>query len=223
MRALPVCFRMSLTRALCVLLAAVLAGTIVQFVPAARTAARAATPAGPAQSPPPTGPAQRPDLVSAQLAARAEKRRIEVTDARTESTSTFVNPDGTVTVDSYSGVRRVRRGDGWVDVDATLVLADGKVTPKVAKAGIVLSAGGKAGGDVATLVDGGRELAFAWPGALPAPTLAGSTATYADVAPGTDLVVKVVPTGYDVRIVAHTAAAAQAALRLPLRLKGLTA
>ncbi|WP_261558306.1 DNRLRE domain-containing protein, partial [Frankia tisae] len=175
------------------------------------------------QQPPPSGPAERPDLVSAQLAAHAEKRRIEVTDARTESTSTFVNPDGTITVDSYSGIRRVRRGDGWADVDATLVLADGKVTPKVAKAGITLSAGGKAGGEVATLVDGGRELSFGWPAALPEPTLAGDTATYHDAAPDTDLVVKVVATGYDVRIVARTPAAAQAALRLPMRLKGLTA
>ncbi|WP_279354601.1 DNRLRE domain-containing protein [Frankia canadensis] len=198
--------------------------TIVQFVPAGRSPAQAAPAGAGGQDPPAaTGPAERPDLVSAQLAAHAEKRRIEVTDARSESTSTFVNPDGTITVDSYSGIRRVRRGDGWADVDPTLVLADGKVTPKVAKAGIVLSAGGKSAGDVATLVDGTREVAFGWPTALPAPELKGDTATYHDVSADTDLVVKVVATGYDVRIVARTPAAAQAALRLPMRLKGLTA
>ncbi|OHV30380.1 hypothetical protein CC117_27555 [Parafrankia colletiae] len=87
----------------------------------------------------PTGPAEPPDFVSAQLTARAEKRSIEVTGERTETTSTFVNPDGTVTVDSYAGIRRVRRGETWENVDSTLVQADGKVVPKVAKAGIVMS------------------------------------------------------------------------------------
>ncbi|MCL9760923.1 DNRLRE domain-containing protein [Frankia sp. AiPa1] len=223
---------MSFVRYLGMLLVTVLAVTIVEFVPAGSDTAWAAaaastssttTAAGGQGATAASGPAERPDLISAQLAARAEKRRIEVTDARTESTSTFVNPDGSISLDTYSGIRRVRRGDDWADVDSTLVLADGKVTPKVAKAGIVLSAGGKAGGDVATLADGAREVAFGWPAALPAPTLEGSTATYHDVSPGTDLVVKVVPTGYDVQIVAHTPAAAQAALNLPMRLKGLTA
>ncbi|WP_243407460.1 DNRLRE domain-containing protein [Frankia canadensis] len=223
MRASPVRPDRSFTRLLGLLLAAVLAVTIVEFIPAGSgSAARAATPASSQDPAAASGPAERPDLVSAQLAARAEKRRVEVTDARSESTSTFVNPDGTITVDSYSGIRRVRRGDGWADVDPTLVLADGKVTPKVAKAGIVLSAGGKAAGDVATLTDAGRDVAFGWPTALPAPELKGDTATYHDVSADTDLVVKVVATGYDVRIVARTPAAAQVALRLPMRLKGLT-
>src|SRR5262249_58683139 len=168
-------------------------------------------------------PAERPDFVSAQQAARAEQRRIEVTGERTETTSTFVNPNGSVTVDAYAGVRRVRRGDGWADVDSTLVLAGGKVTPRVAKAGIVLSAGATAPGDVATLVDDGREAALGWPTALPAPVLTDNTATYKNVAAGTDLLVKVFPTGYDVRIVAYTPAAARAVPRLPMRLKGLTA
>ncbi|CUU54840.1 RHS repeat-associated core domain-containing protein [Parafrankia irregularis] len=212
------------SRFLCVLLAALLAATVVDFLPTGQKAAQAATedPA-PAPAPAAAGPAERPDFVSAQLTARAEKRRIEVTGERTETTSTFVNPDGTVTVDSYSGIRRVRRGEDWVDVDSTLVLADGKVTPKVTKAGVELSAGGSKAGDVATLVDGDREIAFGWPGALPAPELKDNTATYKGVAKDTDLVVKVFPTGYDVQIVAHTPAAAQAALSLPMRLKGVTA
>ncbi|WP_018640491.1 DNRLRE domain-containing protein [Parafrankia elaeagni] len=203
------------------LLVAALAATITQFLPTLRTSASAA-PTQP-ETPAPTGPAERPDFISAQLAAHAEKRRIEVTVERTETTSTFVNPDGTVTVESFSGVHRIRRGDGWVLVDPTLVLADGKVTPKAAKADIVLSAGGKAGGDIARLTDAGKEVAFAWPAALPAPELDKNIATYKTVATDTDLQVEVTPTGFDVRIVAHTPAAAQAALALPMRLKGVTA
>ncbi|CUU53959.1 RHS repeat-associated core domain-containing protein [Parafrankia irregularis] len=222
LRASPPHRRKPLLHVLCVLLVAVLASTVTQFLPALRASASAA-PTEPAQATP-TGPAERPDLISAQLAARAEKRRIEITNDRTETTSTFVNPDGTITVESFSGVHRIRRGDGWVLVDTTLALVDGKVTPKAAKADVVLSAGGgKAGGDVARLADAGREVAFAWPTALPAPELKGNVATYKAVAKDTDLQVEVTPTGFDVQIVAHTPAAAQAALNLPMRLKGVTA
>ncbi|ONH29499.1 hypothetical protein [Pseudofrankia asymbiotica] len=117
-------------RVLSALVAAVLAMTLAEFSPASRAPARAASPA----SPPPAdaGPAERPDMVSAQVAAWVEKRRVEVTGLRTESTSTFVNPDGTSTLDAYSGIRRVRQGDGWADVDTTLVVDGGRVVPKVA-------------------------------------------------------------------------------------------
>lgn len=221
LRASPIRRRRPLVQVLCVLLAAILAATITQFLPPLQETASAAP--AEADVPPAVGPAERPDFIAAQLAAHAEKRRIEVTGERTETTSTFVNPDGTITVESFAGIRRVRRGDGWADVDPTLVLADGKVTPKVTKAAIALSAGGKAGGDVATLTDGDREIAFAWPAALPAPELKDNVATYKAVAKDTDLRVKVTPTGYDVQIIAHTPAAAQAALTLPMRLEGVTA
>src|SRR5262249_49394676 len=75
----------------------------------------------------------------------------------------------------------------------------------------------------ATLLDAGREVAVGWPSALPAPVLRDNTATYHNVAADTDLLVKVVPSGYDVQVVAHTPAAARAALRLPLRVQGVTA
>ncbi|MEX5634666.1 DNRLRE domain-containing protein [Parafrankia sp. FMc2] len=172
----------------------------------------------------PVGPAERPDLVTAQLAARAEQRRIEVTSLTTESTRTLVNPNGSITVESASGVVRVQRDGGWQPVDTTLAVVDSKVVPKATKAAIALSAGGsKPGADVAVLTDGDREVAFAWPTALPAPELTDNVALYKGVAKDTDLRVKVTPTGYDLQIVAHTPAAAQAALSLPLRLKGVTA
>ncbi|MGF7237033.1 MAG: DNRLRE domain-containing protein, partial [Frankia sp.] len=80
-----------------------------------------------------------------------------------------------------------------------------------------------AGGNVASLADGDQQLAFGWPGPLPVPTLEKNTATYANVATGTDLLVTVTPTGYDVHLILHTPAAAAAALRLPMQVKDLTA
>ncbi|WP_277872761.1 DNRLRE domain-containing protein [Frankia sp. CcI49] len=221
LRASPSRHQRPILRFLCVLLVAALAATVTEFLPALRSSASASPTEE--ENPAPTGPAERPDFISAQLAAHAEKRRIEVTDERTETTSTFVNTDGTITVESFAGVHRIRRGDDWVLVDPTLVLVDGKVTPKAAKADIVLSAGGDAGGEIARLVDGDKEVAFAWPDALPAPELDKNIATYKAVAEDTDLQVEVTPTGFDIRIVAHTLAAAQAALELPMRLDGVTA
>ncbi|WP_235498284.1 RHS repeat-associated core domain-containing protein [Frankia sp. R43] len=195
--------------------------TITQFLPAVGVASAAPAENG---KDAPQAPAERPDLVTAQLAARAEQRRIEVTSLTTESTRTLVNPNGSITVESASGVVRVQRDGRWQPVDTTLVLVDGEVTPKAAKATIALSGGGgKPGADVATLTDGDRDVAFAWPAALPVPELKDNVALYKGVAKDTDLRVKVTPTGYDVQIVAHTPAAAQAALRLPMRLKGVTA
>ncbi|WP_347177001.1 RHS repeat-associated core domain-containing protein [Parafrankia sp. EAN1pec] len=200
-----------------------LAATVTQFLPPVSGAASAAPTDAGTEVPPPTGPAERPDLITAQLTARAEQRRIEVTSLTTESTRTLVNPNGSITVESTSGIARVHRDGRWLPVDTTLVLTDGKITPKVAKAAIALSAGGKDAGDIATLRDGDREIAFGWPTALPTPELKDNVATYKAVAQDTDLRVKVTPTGYDVQIVAHTPAAAQAALSLPMRLKGVTA
>src|SRR6185369_8013152 len=83
--------------------------------------------------------------------------------------------------------------------------------------------GSSSAGDLASLADAGKTVGFTWPDALPAPKLTGNVATYTGVAAGTDLVVEGLPTGFDVRIVAHTAAAAKAAVHLPLRLSGMTA
>ncbi|WP_432087190.1 hypothetical protein [Streptomyces sp. bgisy095] len=55
-----------------------------------------------------THPTQAADLASARIAARLSGKRVEALSERTESTTTWANPDGTVTTDAASGPVRFR-------------------------------------------------------------------------------------------------------------------
>ena len=61
-------------------------------------------------------------------------------------------------------------------------------------------------------VAAGHGIALGWEGALPEPVLTGSSATYPDVRPGTDLVVKATRAGFEEFVVAKDRAALDAAL-----------
>ncbi|WP_380286460.1 DNRLRE domain-containing protein [Kitasatospora purpeofusca] len=108
----------------------------------------AAAPAEAAPNTPPATPspsAEAADEASALLAARLQGRRIEVTNARTEFTTLWANPDGTLTSERATGPLRMKVGDAWVPVDTTLVqTSDGKVSPKAHPEGLVFE-GGDAG------------------------------------------------------------------------------
>jgi hypothetical protein len=81
---------------------------------------------------------------------------------------------------------------------------------------------------------GARQVSLAWPGKLGKPTLSGTTATYANIKPGVDLVVQALRTGYEQSFVIRDAAALSAlqatagagaavSWSLPVKTKGLTA
>ncbi|KZE89423.1 DNRLRE domain-containing protein [Microbacterium sp. TNHR37B] len=140
--------------------------------------------------------------IEAQIAARAQGVRVEVLSERTESSVTFAEPDGSFTVESSTGVERVRDSSGehgWRDVDLTLQAgADGVVRP-VSPVYDVEIHGGQAGDS--PLVQVGSEdgsVGFGWQGEpLPEPVLEGSRATYQDVEPGVDLVVEATRYGFE--------------------------
>jgi hypothetical protein len=74
-----------------------------------------------------------------------------------------------------------------------------------------LSGGGT--GPLVTMTRDGRSVGLTWPGALPAPTLASDTATYAGVLPGVDLRVRATADGFsDVLVIKSPAAATNPAL-----------
>ncbi len=94
---------------------------------------------------------ERPDMVSAGLSARLQNSRVEITSERTEESTTWANPDGTITTEINSGPIRVRRGEGWTRVDTTLVQAGNRLVPKAADADIDFSADGS--GAFASIAD----------------------------------------------------------------------
>ncbi|MET7612299.1 RHS repeat-associated core domain-containing protein [Streptomyces seoulensis] len=167
--------------------------------------------------------------VSASAAFRASARAqfsgeaVDVASETTATSTTKAEPDGTFTKTLSPLPVRVQRADGsWAEVDATLVKsADGSYAPKVATSELVLSGGGS--GPLAVLHESGRAVSVSWPTSLPAPSVSGATATYADVLPDVDLVVTANGQGgfSEVLVIKSAQAAANPALAtLKLATKG---
>lgn len=195
--------------------------------------------------------ASRPDVVSARVAARAQGSRVEVEQLRTETSSTWVNPDGTWTTQQHQGPIRFKdpsakdpNSAAWVNVDLDVeAKRDGTAGPVGHPGGLSLSgksAGASKGakapsGTDAVSVDAksGRSVTLGWPGALPEPALKDESATYPDVLPGVDFVIHSRRTGFESDVVIKTAAARDAlvakagtapvSFNFPLKTKGLTA
>jgi RHS repeat-associated protein len=139
------------------------------------------------------------DYASARLQAALTGQRILVVSELTEVSSTWVNPDGTLTTESYGSPVRVRDGVGeygWRDLEFTLELTSRGVEAKSGLLPLVLSAGGSS--DLVT-VEGssGVSFGFRWDGVLPAPQLQLDTARYVDVLPDVDLLVRLDATGFE--------------------------
>ncbi|MBM2615792.1 laminin G domain-containing protein [Actinoplanes sp. LDG1-06] len=144
-------------------------------------------------------PAAAAPAVSGVEASRLAQRtgeRTEVVSERTERSQLFAEPDGRFTYQASALPKHVRRADGsWAPVDLTLTTSGGAVRPRVSPADVRFSAGGAE--PMATLVEDGRTLTVDWPlGDLPAPKLADDSATYAEVLPGVDLVVRATHGGF---------------------------
>ncbi|WP_214416143.1 LamG-like jellyroll fold domain-containing protein [Sphaerisporangium fuscum] len=148
----------------------------------------------------------------ALVRARGTGQRVEVLGMRTENRQVFANPDGSFTSETSALPERVRRGQGWADVDTDLVFAaDGSVRTVATPLELAFSGGGTA--PLARLGEGGRSVEMSWPGSLPKPVLEGGTATYGEVLPGVDLKVTASVLGFsEVLVVRNREAAANPAL-----------
>jgi hypothetical protein len=189
-------------------------------------------------SPPLVGPAvaePRPDVPAvsdeaadsraAQNRARATGKRQEVTAARTEYDTAYVNPSGTTTRVMSAVPVRVRRDGGWTAIDTTLARrTDGSVGPRATVLDVAFSGGGAQ--PLAVVRRGAAALTVSAPWTLPEPILSGDTAVYPEVLPGVDLAMKAEAEGYrEVLVVKNRAAANQPGLRklrFALRAAGLT-
>jgi RHS repeat-associated protein len=173
-----------------------------------------------------------PDAVTAMTVARLEGAPVEVLGERTESTSVFALPDGTMAAGISSGPVRVRTGgDGtasedWAPIDGTLSAGDDGLIRPAANVGQLELSGGTPAGTVAeqpvtvlsmTNADG-TESTVEWEGPLPEPRLEGSRAVYEDVRPDVDMVVEVTATGAEQFFVINEAPAPETDLTLPVGL-----
>lgn len=149
------------------------------------------------------------DESAALVLASSQDREVEVSELTSEWRRVVATPDGILRGDYTVGVARVRDGQGgWRDPDTTLqVGADGVLRPVASRVPISVSAGGT--GELASMESGSQQLAMNWRGTLPVPSVDGDTATYADVYPDVDLVVRVGADSLATYLVVKTPAASQ--------------
>ncbi len=167
---------------------------------------------------------QTPQQASAQAIRTGEK--VAVTGSTTPTSTLTANPDGTFTLTESTAPVRAKVGGTWRNLDASLVRnSDGTWSPAVSSQPLTLSGGGT--GPLATTTYGTYSLALTAPMRLPAPVIAGDTATYDSVLPGVDLIVTAQPSGgfSEVLRIASAAAAANPALQaltFTTKTKGVT-
>ncbi len=162
--------------------------------------------------------------------AKSSNERVEISGARSETAAVFANPDGTVSVQEFTGPRWVRRervNQGkketyFVDVDTTLQAAGGSVTAKAVSSGLELSPGGSA--RLGEIRRDGRAVTAMLPAGvvLPTPVVSGSSARYADVYPGVDLVATALTTGVEYSWVLTRRPTGPVALELLTAVEGMT-
>jgi len=159
--------------------------------------------AGPAQQ----CPASAADELAAEAMAKACGSRVEVESGRSEYSEVYVEPSGNRTIVTAITPQRAKRLDGtWGQIDTTLQQVGDLIAPTATAANVRFSTGGV--GPFVTLTREGHTFTLSWPAPLPAPALAGDSATYADVLPDVDLVVKATATGFTHLLVVKTARAA---------------
>ncbi|MEU2620945.1 DNRLRE domain-containing protein [Streptomyces sp. NPDC007157] len=170
-----------------------------------------------------SGPLSAPDAASALATARLRKRKVEILDQLTAKTTTWANPNGSLTTRSYAAPIRFKRAGQWVDVDTTLhMTAGGSVAPKAQSNGLVLAPGGK-NAVLAGMGSGKHRVAVGWKGTLPKPSIKGTTATYANVTPGADVTVQATRTGFEENVILKSRPKAGYRVTVPVSAKGLTA
>lgn len=201
----------------------IISAVFILFGSAAVPTAAQATPVHNAT--PPTRPTPL-TAAGASQRAKASKKPVVVDSMTTATTQVTANPDGSFTRTQSLRPTRMQRNGTWVNLDPTLhPNTNGTVSPNATSGDVALSGGGT--GPFATLIGAGHEVSFTLPMTLPAPTISGATATYANVLPNVDLAVTVDGQGgvSDVFVVKTAAAATNPALqslRITTATQGLT-
>lgn len=150
------------------------------------------------------------DGEQAMKAAKESGTSVVATALTDEHTLVVADPDsGLLTATLSAAVARVPDGQGgWREPSAKLVQdADGKWSPEAAAVDLTLSGGGD--GALMTMGEGAEAVSFDSAVSLPEPVVEDNLATYSEVAPGVDLVVRAAVDGAEYFLVVKSAEAAQ--------------
>ncbi|GGR28910.1 hypothetical protein GCM10010251_51400 [Streptomyces aurantiogriseus] len=209
---------------------------VLMTVTALEGAAAAAPQEEPSAAPKRAAVTSAADIPSAKVAARLSGRRVEALSERTESSTTWVNTDGSLTTELSAGPVRFERDGDWVDVDVDLRESGDGVEPVAHPNGLRLA--GRTGTpatslkaarqaravDLVTLGEGTEQITLQWKGGLPEPKLAGTRAEYVNAVPGADVVVEATRTGFEQYVeIKRRPETADYSYTLPLKAKGLKA
>jgi hypothetical protein len=161
------------------------------------------------------------DERAAETMARACGDRVEVESGRSEYAQLYVEPSGLRTLVTSVVPQRARRSDGtWGAIDTTLQRIGDTLAPAATAVNVRFSTGGS--GPFAIVTSERHSFTLSWPAPLPKPTVVGDSATYAEVLPEVDLVVKATDAGFTPMLVIKTAraAASPAVRRVRYRIGG---
>jgi hypothetical protein len=168
-------------------------GAVLALALSLVSAVASPTPPMPSPGPAPARPVA--DVTSAK--PKQPGGPAEVTDQRTDSSSTYRSPNGSRIVVLSAGPIRTSRSGHWVPTNLTLRRdADGGIRPVAAPYTTWLSGGGNTADAAAVRGPTGLNTALAWGARLPAPQLSGNRALYHNARPGADLLVEVTRTGF---------------------------
>lgn len=159
---------------------------------------------------------QAPDLSHAAPLARSIGQRVIIADRLTATSTTYVLPSGEFETVIHAAPVHVRTAAGWANVNTTVIPRGSRIGPAVTAAAPTFSRGGDAALTREDTADG--PLGWDWSTALPKPVVVGREASYRNVAPGLDLIVRAMSSGYEVSFVVKQRPKAPLSLRLPLLL-----
>ncbi|MFE5853596.1 RHS repeat-associated core domain-containing protein [Streptomyces sp. NPDC056500] len=182
---------------------------------------------------------QAADIMSAGVAARLSGKRVEALSERTETSTTWVNKDGSLTTELVAGpVRFKDKASGrWRTVDLELTTGPkGAPAPRAHPNGLTLAgpsgvaarslkeSQASSATDLVTLGEEGQRITLRWKGGLPTPKLNGARAEYTDAVPGADVVVEATRTGFEQFVeIKERPRLADYTYTLPLQTQGLSA
>ncbi|KAB1929178.1 LamG domain-containing protein [Micromonospora noduli] len=149
----------------------------------------------------------RTEMAAAAMAAACDQA-VVVDASRSEYARVVAQPDGRMTFESAVVPQWTRKTGGWTDINLELFRdADGLLRPRASAADVTFSSGGS--GPLVIVKNAAKTMTMSWSGgSLPEPAVDGDSATFPNVLPDVDLVLRATRVGFTHVLVVKSAGAA---------------